>query len=50
MVLYVDYDVVMGAYVAICDNDRVILLGAETESQAQAEADELMEEVLYDEC
>lgn len=50
MVLYVEYDATMQSYVAVCDDDRVVLLGAETQEAAEAEADVLDDsEILYDE-
>jgi hypothetical protein len=51
MTIIVEYDEVMGSFVAVCANDRVILLGAQTWAEADAEADvlEAEQEMLYDE-
>lgn len=50
MVLYVEYDASMQSYVAVCDDDRVVLLDAHTQDEAEAEADALDDsELLYDE-
>lgn len=50
MVLYVDYDESLESYVAVCDDDRVMILTAQTLAQAEQEAGDLHEEILYDEC
>lgn len=48
-VLYVDYDADRHTYMAVCDDDRVVLLVATTPEQAEQEADELSDEFIYDE-
>lgn len=50
MVLYVDFDPAQQAFVAVCDDDQVIKLKATDIAAAEAEADELDEGVLWDEC
>ena len=51
MVLFVELDLQAQSYVAVCDDDRVIMLTATTLAEADAEADALDEadEMLYDE-
>lgn len=44
MVLYVEYDAQVKAYLAVCDNDRVVRLEATTADAAEAEADQLEDE------
>lgn len=51
MVLYVEYDATTQAYLAVCENDRVVRLEATTHWEAEAEADLLEDEhILQDEC
>ena len=44
MVLYVDYDASLKSFVAVCANDRVVVLNARTWDSAEAEADLLEDE------
>jgi hypothetical protein len=44
MVLYVEYDAASQAYVAICENDRVVMLNATCFAAAESEADLLEDE------
>jgi len=43
MLVSVEYDDIMSSYVAILDDDRVVLLGADTYHDAEEEAREMVE-------